>query len=141
MASFLLREAIELIGIETQTGKAVVWCGFHDIDWEARQCETGYWVRKSAQRQGLATETANAMLRYASGALGMQRVGLTHSSGNEASRRIAEKLGFAFEGIQRRANMLPGGRCVDRYCYARFDVTDLPHLEISWEGREVKPDR
>jgi len=34
MASFLLREAIELIGIETQTGKAVVWCGFHDIDWK-----------------------------------------------------------------------------------------------------------
>jgi ribosomal-protein-serine acetyltransferase len=132
MASFLLREAIELIGIETQTGKAVVWCGFHDIDWKARQCDTGYWVRKSAQRQGFATETTNAMLRYAFGALGMQRVGLTHSSGNEPSRRIAEKLGFNFEGIQRRANMLPSGECADRYCYARFDVADLPHLEVSW---------
>jgi hypothetical protein len=65
MASFLLRETIELIGIETQTGKAVVWCGFHDIDWKARQCDTGYWVRKSAQRQGLATEAANdATLRF-----------------------------------------------------------------------------
>jgi RimJ/RimL family protein N-acetyltransferase len=100
MARFLLREAIELIGIETQTGKAVVWRGFHDIDWKARQCDTGYWVRKSAQRQGLATETANAMLRYAFGAVGMQRVRLTHSGGNEPSRRIAEKLGFTFEGIQ-----------------------------------------
>ncbi len=107
MASFMLREAIELIGIETQTGEAVVWCGLHDIDWQARQCDTGYWVRKSAQRRGFATETANAMLRYAFGALGMQRVGLTHSSGNEPSRRIAERLGFDLEGIQRRANMLP----------------------------------
>ncbi len=136
MASFLLREAIELIGIETQTGEAVVWCGLHDIDWQARQCDTGYWVRKSAQRRGIATETANAMLRYAFGALGMRRVGLTHSSGNEPSRRIAERLGFALEGIQRRANMLPGGRVADRYCYARFDVIDLPQLEVTWKKPE-----
>ena len=135
MASFLLREAIELIGIETQTGEAVVWCGFHDIDWQARQCDTGYWVRKSAQRRGVATETANAMLRYAFGALGMQRVGLTHSSGNEPSR-LAKRLGFAFEGIQRKANMLPGGKAADRHCYARFDVLGLSDLEVSWKGLE-----
>jgi RimJ/RimL family protein N-acetyltransferase len=134
MASILLRQTIEFIGIETHTGKAVVWCGFHDIDWEARQCDTGYWVRKTAQCQGLATETANAMLRYAFGALEMQRVGLTHSSGNEPSRRIAERLGFTFEGIQRRANMLPGGKFADRYCYARFDVAGLPDLEMTWGG-------
>lgn len=132
MASFLLRETIELIGIERGTGKALVWCGFHDIDWKARQCDTGYWVRKSAQRQGIATETTNAMLRYAFGTLGMRRVGLTHSSGNEPSRRIAERLGFSFEGIQRRANMLPDGTSADKYCYARFDVAGLPDLEVSW---------
>ena len=51
--------------------------------------------------QGVATEAANALVRYAFGALGMRRVGLTHSGGNEASRRIAERLGFSFEGIQR----------------------------------------
>jgi RimJ/RimL family protein N-acetyltransferase len=135
MASFLLRESVELIGIETRTGEAVVWCGLHDIDWQARQCDTGYWVRKSAQGRGIATEAANAMVRYAFGVLGMQRVGLTHSIGNEPSRRIAERLGFAFEGIQRRANLLPGAKAVDRYCYARFDVTGLPELEVTWAGR------
>ena len=135
MASFLLRESIELIGIETQTGEAVVWCGFHDIDWQARQCDTGFWVRKSAQRRGIATETANALVRYGFGALGMQRIGLTHSRGNEFSRRIAEKLGFTLEGIQQKANLLPGGKAVDKYCYARFDVAGLPELEVSWKGR------
>jgi ribosomal-protein-serine acetyltransferase len=141
MASFLLRESMELIGIETQSGTPVVWCGFHDIDWKARQCDTGYWVRKSAQFRGLATETANAMVRYAFGALGMRRVGLTHSSGNEASRRIAEKLGFNFEGIQRRANVLPNGKWADKYCYARLDLADLPYLEVSWEGCQAKSER
>ena len=49
MARCLLREGIELLGIEIATSQAVVWSGFHDMDWEARQCDMGYWVRKSAQ--------------------------------------------------------------------------------------------
>ena len=132
MASFILREGIELIGIEVSTGTAVIWCGLHDIDWQGRQCDTGYWVRKSAQGRGFATEAANAMVRYAFGALGMRRVGLTYSAGNEASRRTAEKLGFTFEGVQKGANVLPGGKNADRYCYARFDAADLPALEVHW---------
>jgi hypothetical protein len=106
------------------------------IAFSAVQCDTGFWVRKSAQGQGIATETANAMVCYAFGALGMQRVGFTHSLGNEPSRRIAERLGFALEGIQQKANLLPGGKAVDRYCYARFDVTGLPELEVTWKGVE-----
>lgn len=132
MASFVLREVIELFGVEVATGGAVVWCGLHDIDWQARQCDTGYWVRKSAQRRGFATEAANALVRYAFGALGMRRVGLTHSAGNEASRRIAEKLGFQLEGIQREANLLPGRRFADRCCYGLLDVSKLPALEVGW---------
>ncbi|MGO9937972.1 MAG: GNAT family N-acetyltransferase [Terracidiphilus sp.] len=132
MASFILREGIELIGVEAATGTAVLWCGLHDIDWQGRQCDIGYWVRKSAQGQGFAAEATNALVRYAIGALGMRRIGLTHSGGNEASRRIAERLGFSFEGIQRRANILPGGECADRYCYARCDVASLPDLEVQW---------
>lgn len=132
MASFILREGIELIGVETATGTAVVWCGLHDIDWQGRQCDTGYWVRKSAQGRGFATEAANAMVRYAFGALGMRRIGLTHSAGNEASRRIAERLGFSFEGVQKGANVLPGGKSADTCCYARFDLTGLPNLETHW---------
>lgn len=134
MASFILRESIELIGCDIATGQPVIWCGLHDIDWQGRQCDTGYWVRKSAQGQGFATEAGNALVRYAFGALDMRRIGLTHSSGNEASRRIAEKLGFSFEGIQRNANVLPGGKNADRYCYARFDVAGMPDLQVDWPG-------
>jgi len=72
-------------------------------------------------------------VRYAFGALKMRRVGLTHSVGNEASRRITERLGFSFEGIQRDANILPGGLHADRCCYARFDVAGLPELEVQWQ--------
>jgi hypothetical protein len=50
MASFILRECIELIGTETATGTAVIWCGLHDIDWQGRQCNTGYWVPQERAR-------------------------------------------------------------------------------------------
>lgn len=132
MASFILRETAELMGIETATGEPVIWCGLHDIDWEGRQCDMGYWVRKSAQRRGFATEAANALVRYAFGALAMRRVGLTHSLGNDASQRIAEKLGFVREGIQRGANILPDGKRGDRCCYARFDAAGLPDVDVDW---------
>jgi RimJ/RimL family protein N-acetyltransferase len=72
------------------------------------------------------------LLRYAFGALGMRRVGITHSEGNEASRRIVEKLGFSPEAIHRAGNPLPGGRVADRCCYARFDLFGLPPLDVQW---------
>jgi ribosomal-protein-serine acetyltransferase len=50
MASFILREGIELIGIEASTGTAVVWCGLHDIDWQGRQCDTGVWGSQERSR-------------------------------------------------------------------------------------------
>jgi len=107
---------------------------FHNFDCFTRSDYGIKGGREAASCGIIATETANAMVRYAFGALGMQRVGLTQSLGNEPSRRIAERLGFALEGIQRRANLLPGGKTVDRYCYARLDVTGLPELKATWGG-------
>lgn len=132
MAKFLLREEFNFVGIELATGEPVVWCGFHSVNWHARHCDTGYWVRKSAQGKGFATESTNALLRFAFGPLGMQRVGLTHTEGNERSRRVAEKLGFTPEGLQRSISLLPGGRIADKRLYARFNTLALPQLEVQW---------
>jgi RimJ/RimL family protein N-acetyltransferase len=132
MANFLHRKPLELIGVEIATGEPVIWCGLHDIDWTSRQCDTGFWVRKSAQGRNIATEATNALLRYAFGALGMRRVGLTHSRGNEASRRIAEKLGFEFQRVEPAANPLPGGLMADKFCYMRSNSEGLPHLDVTW---------
>ncbi len=94
-------------------------------------------MRKSAQGRGFATESTNALLRFAFGALGMRRVGLTHAEGNERSRRVAEKLGFRAEGVQRGASLLPGGRIADKRVYARFDTLGLPPLDVQWGPQQV----
>jgi RimJ/RimL family protein N-acetyltransferase len=132
ISSFIRREEFNLLGIELASGRPVIWCSLYDLDWTARQCHTGFWVRKSAQGKGLAMEATNAMVRYAFGALEMRRVGLTHSTGNEASRRIAEKLNFALIEIQQAANPLPGGRLADRCCYVLSDTAALPQLDVKW---------
>lgn len=140
MAKLLLREEFNFVGVEIATGRLVVWCGFHSVNWRARHCDTGYWVRKSAQGKGFATESTNALLRFAFGPLRMQRVGLTHTEGNERSRRVAEKLGFTPEGLQRSISLLPGGRVADKRLYARFNTTGLPPLEVQWGSPSASPD-
>ncbi len=133
-ARFELRQEFNLVGTEVATGRLVIWCGFHEVDWQARRCETGFWVRKSAQGQGFATESTIALVLYAFKALGMKQVGITHSAGNEASRRIIEKLGFTPAGVLPNANPLPGGRVADRHCYVRTGTARLPALDVSWAG-------
>ena len=132
MASFILREELNLVGVEIETGRLVIWCGFHHLEWSARQAETGFWVRRSAGGRGYATEATNALVRYAFEVLDFRRLGISHSAGNLASRRVIEKLGFVPEGIQRQANLLPGGRVADRHLYARFGAHGLPDLNVQW---------
>jgi hypothetical protein len=88
MASFILRESIELIGLEAVTGTAVIWCGLHDIDWQGRQCDTGFWVRKSAHGQGFATEATNALVRLPSERSGCGGLVLR----TQAAMRLADAL-------------------------------------------------
>jgi len=126
MASFILRESIELLGLDAATGEAVIWCGFHDIDWQGRQCELRVLGPQERPGPGVRNRDGKCpralCLRRARNAT----IGLTHSRGNEASRRIAEKLGFALEGVQRDANILPGEKTADRFCYSDSISPDSP---------------
>ncbi len=131
-AEFIRREDIAIVGVERDTGRPVIWTGLHRIDWTLRKFEIGYWVRQSAMGNGYATEAANALTRYAFDVLGARRVKIDHAEGNEASRKVITKLGFAFESAQKNALLLPGGVITDAHSYARVDKSDLPPLDVQW---------
>lgn len=131
-AKFIMREDIMIVGEEREGGRPVIWTGLHRFDWQARHFEIGYWVRKTAQGKGYATESTNALIRYAFNALRARRVEINHAAGNAASAAVIRKLGFVQEGILRQEMKLPDGTFDDRVTYARLDAAGLPDLDVSW---------
>jgi RimJ/RimL family protein N-acetyltransferase len=90
--------AVRRIGQPSRhVGNVSVW-------WTSRAAmagEVGYWMRTDEIGRGLATEAAARVLGVAFDELGMHRVVLRIAVGNTGSERVAEKLGFAREGLLR----------------------------------------
>jgi RimJ/RimL family protein N-acetyltransferase len=83
--------------------------GISRADWETGVAETGYRLGPGGRGHGCATEAVREVARYVFG-LGFHRLELVAATGNVASRRIAERVGFTREGVLREARLVPGGR-------------------------------
>lgn len=134
-ANFILRQDIMIIGFKKNGGKFVLATGLHRMDWKRGYFEIGYWVRTSEAGKGYATESSNALLRYAFGALNAKKVGICHADGNIASQRVIEKLGFKKTGYLADDEALNDGTRVGRHWYARYDTQGLPDLNVTWGER------
>lgn len=135
-AEFILRQDLRMVGFERRPdghrGTPVMMTGLHRFCWKIRRFEIGFWVRKSAQGQGYATEAANALTRFAFGALQARRVTVCHAGGNDRSRNVIEKLGFQLEATRLNDSLFPDGRIMDHYEYVRFNTEGLPDLDVRW---------
>lgn len=123
---------IALAGFHRINGNFIVRTALDTTD-EPDVYETGYWVAPNYTRQGMATEAANAAIRYAFGHLGAKAVSVGYFDGNEPSRRIVEKLGFQKRRVARRAvtRCLDGAK-LDRHEFILTSADMLPQLEVSW---------
>lgn len=79
-------------------------------DWLARVTEVAYAVTPHARGFGLAAEAVDGLAIALLLEHGFQRVELRVAPGNLASRRVAEKAGFTYEGLLRNAGHLHSGR-------------------------------
>jgi len=79
-------------------------------DWGARVTEVSYAVAPHARGFGLAAEAVDAVAIALILEHGFQRVELRVAPGNTASRRVAEKAGFSYEGLLRNAGYVRGAR-------------------------------
>ena len=78
-----------------------------------KKAELSYWISEASQGKGLVTRTCEALLKHAFESLGLNRVFLRFKhvdDGNEngRSRRVAERLGFSQEGVQRHGGVARG---------------------------------
>jgi len=78
----------------------------------------GFELNKKYWNKGYVTEAAQAMIKHLFEDLRMDRVVMSHYPFNEASERIAEKLGFVKEGYLRKEDRILTGKIVDRVIYS-----------------------
>lgn len=79
-------------------------------DEEQGRAEIGYWVGAEHRGRGIAVRAVNLLADWAFAERGLQRLELHIDPANAASLRVAEKAGFAFEGVLRSYEELKGRR-------------------------------
>ena len=95
--------------VERDSGRLVGSVGLVRIVWPAMTTEIGYWVSPWGRGRGYATDASIAVSRWAI-EYGFLRVEIKAATGNTGSRRVAERAGFTFEGVERSAMPLHEGR-------------------------------
>ena len=85
---------------------------------EHRRIELGADLHRNYQRRRIATEITSRLIDCAFSDLGVNRMEIRCHPGNTGSVRIAEKLGFVFEGLLRQYVFVPGKGLVDEAVYS-----------------------
>jgi RimJ/RimL family protein N-acetyltransferase len=79
-------------------------------DWGARVTEISFATAPDQRGFGFAPEAVDALSLALVLEHGFQRIELRVAPGNLASRRVAEKAGFTYEGLLRNAGYVHSGR-------------------------------
>jgi RimJ/RimL family protein N-acetyltransferase len=102
--------------VTTAAGDLIGTVGLKRTDWSARCTEIGYWTAPPHRGRGYQVRAARALARWALDGW-MERVELRAATSNAASRRVADRAGFTFEGVLRNAGFTHHGR-VDLALYS-----------------------
>jgi RimJ/RimL family protein N-acetyltransferase len=87
------------------------------IDWDALDAEIGYIVAPAARGRGVARRAIELVSRWSFDQLGLRRIEAWIDPENEASLRVAERVGYTREGL-RRSTLFKEGRRVDMAIYS-----------------------
>ncbi|MFL6657767.1 MAG: GNAT family N-acetyltransferase [Massilia sp.] len=96
-----------------------ILCGairLHHIDTDNRKAAIACYLGADHLGRGLATASVRTVLQYAFGRLALNRIELVCASENMASQRLAERLGFRWEGLLRQAELIDGAY-LDHFVY------------------------
>lgn len=127
-ARFHSREDLTYRGwLKDDPGTFVVGSGLHRMDWSVPRFEIGYWVRTSFAGRGYVTEMVRALERLAFETLNAARVEIRCDDRNERSFRVAERCGFAFEGVLR--------------CESRGAYDELRDMRVYAKVRRADPSK
>ena len=101
----------------TRDDEIVGGCTLSSIHPIYHYCNVGYWVRTLHHGQGIAGHAARLAVRFGFENVGLIRAEIVVAVGNEASRRVAEKIGAHYEGILLN-RMVIGKSVCDAHMYS-----------------------
>ncbi|MEU5535400.1 GNAT family N-acetyltransferase [Streptomyces sp. NPDC020362] len=97
--------------------------GLHAVDLAGGSADVMYWVLPASRGGGIVVEAARRLGRWALDDLGLHRLRLCHAVANAASCRVAEKVGYAFEGTM-RSSLLHADGWHDEHLHALVSGAD-----------------
>jgi RimJ/RimL family protein N-acetyltransferase len=110
-AARLRGEALDLALVEPHDRTAVLGgVSLFELRRDLGRASVGYWLTPAARGRGAATQAVRLLARWAFAELGVARLELTCGPDNEASQRVAERCGFAREGLLRSHVPFQGAR-------------------------------
>lgn len=92
-------------------------CGFHGFDWAVPSLEAGWFLRKSARGQGIATEAVELCCKLAFDHMKVNRVWGSCDALNTRSAKLFERIGFAREAHLRSERRDHRGNVRDTFVY------------------------
>lgn len=110
LKQFLHSEALRYYLFEKTDTRRIIGCiAFSHIRLgNERSCSISYKLAKSAQQKGYATEAARFLLQLVAMEFSIHRVEADILPDNLRSIRLAERLGFAFEGVAKSSHRIQG---------------------------------
>jgi len=103
----------------TAHGPAIGECDLSEIERHHARAEVGFLFNRAHWGNGYALEAMNAVIHHGFGALGLERLWARVHAGNEASRRLLERLDFSHEGTM-KAHVVRDGARRDCAIYGRL---------------------
>ena len=85
------------------------------------KAELGYSLHPDFWGQGLVVEAAECLIDWGFRDLNLKRIEVATFPENHQSKRVCEKLGFKYEGIERKGYMRYDGIACDKVMYGMTD--------------------
>lgn len=115
---YLARRGFAMLLFRRSDGALVGSSGLHHIEWDVPAGEVGYWCRRRDQGQGYIAEAVRGITAFAALHLGLRRIVSKPDAQNGPSCRVAERAGYALEGVMRHERRAPDGTMRDTCLYA-----------------------
>lgn len=106
--------------------KMVGTCGFTSFNCTSDSAEVGYVLNPEYWGKGIATEALSRVIEFGFEELGLHRIEARFIEGNEQSRRVMERVGMTYEGMQREGMLVKG-------TYVNVGVCAI----LSWEYKKT----